>query len=103
MQPSLWQPPVELSGQEEHTVKRIRKAKLFVFLRQHRHELLDEAFQHLCSLPKDAEFLLLSLRFSLCSFLCLHAISPPRPFFHFPPLSGTVALEPVKKCSPKPR
>jgi Transposase DDE domain/Transposase domain (DUF772) len=45
MQPSLWQPPVELSEQEKQIVKRIRKAKLFVFLRQHRHELLDEAFQ----------------------------------------------------------
>src|SRR5436309_1134182 len=45
MQPSPWQPPVELSVQEEQIVKKIRKAKLFVFLRQHRHELLDEAFQ----------------------------------------------------------
>jgi hypothetical protein len=45
MQPSLWQPPVELSEQEKQIVKRIRKAQLFVFLRQHRHELLDEAFQ----------------------------------------------------------
>lgn len=43
MQPSLWQPPVELSNQEELIVKKIRKAKLFVFLRQHRHELFDEA------------------------------------------------------------
>src|SRR6266702_2041420 len=46
MQPSPWQPPVALSEQEEHIVKRIRKAKLFVFLRQHRHEVFDEAFQH---------------------------------------------------------
>ncbi len=45
MQPSLWQPPVELSEQEEQIVKRIRRAKLFAFLRHHRHELLDEAFQ----------------------------------------------------------
>ena len=45
MQPSPWQPPVELSKQEEQIVKKIRKAKLFVFLRQHRHELLDEAFR----------------------------------------------------------
>src|SRR5436309_7877775 len=45
MQPILWQPPVELSEQEEQMVKKIRKAKLFVFLRHHRHELLDEAFQ----------------------------------------------------------
>jgi hypothetical protein len=45
MQPSFWQPPIDLSEQEEQIMKRIRKAKLFVFLRQHRHELLDEAFQ----------------------------------------------------------
>jgi hypothetical protein len=45
MQPAPWQPPVELSEQEEQIVKRIRKAKLFVFLRKRRHELLDEAFQ----------------------------------------------------------
>jgi transposase len=31
--------------QEEQILKRIRKAKLFIFLRQHRHELLDEQFQ----------------------------------------------------------
>src|SRR5713226_9964190 len=45
MQPVLWQPPMELSAQEEQIVKRIRKAKLFVFLRKQRHELLNEAFQ----------------------------------------------------------
>jgi Transposase DDE domain/Transposase domain (DUF772) len=45
MQPSFWSPSVELSEQEEQTVERIRRAKLFVFLRHHRHELLDEAFQ----------------------------------------------------------
>lgn len=45
MQPAHWQPPVELSAQEEQIVKRIRKAKLFVFLRKLRHELFDEAFQ----------------------------------------------------------
>src|SRR5713226_2899354 len=45
MQPSPWQPPVELSEQEEQIVKRIRKAKLFVFLRKQRHILLDETFQ----------------------------------------------------------
>ena len=56
MQPSHWQPPVELSAQEEHIVKHIRKAKLFVFLRQHRHELLDEAFQQeLATLYRQAE------------------------------------------------
>ena len=56
MQPSPWQPPVELSEQEEHIVKKIRKAKLFVFLRQHRHELFDEAFQEeLAELYRKAE------------------------------------------------
>jgi IS5 family transposase len=56
MQPSPWQPPVELSEQEKQIVKKIRKAKLFVFLRQHRHELLDEAFQQeLASLYRKAE------------------------------------------------
>jgi hypothetical protein len=33
------------SNREEHMVNKIRKAKLFVFLRQHRHELFDEAFR----------------------------------------------------------
>jgi Transposase DDE domain/Transposase domain (DUF772) len=45
MQPGIWKPPVELSEREDQIVKKIRKAKLFLFLRQHRHTLLDEAFQ----------------------------------------------------------
>jgi Transposase DDE domain/Transposase domain (DUF772) len=45
MQPSSWQPPVVLSAQEEPIVQRIRRAKLFVFLRSHRQELFDESFQ----------------------------------------------------------
>ncbi len=45
MQPSCWRPPVELSAQEEQIATRIRRAKLFVFLRHHRHELFDEEFQ----------------------------------------------------------
>src|SRR5258708_40020457 len=45
MQPVLWQPPVELSAQEEEIVKRIRKAKLFVFLRKQRYKLVDEVVQ----------------------------------------------------------
>ncbi|EAU62548.1 ISLp1 [Stigmatella aurantiaca DW4/3-1] len=41
-----WRPPEPLSEQEKQFVKRMgRKGKLFAFLRQHRHELLDEAFQ----------------------------------------------------------
>jgi transposase len=45
MRPPEWQPPIELSTQEQKVVKRIKKAKLFIFLRQVRHELFDEEFQ----------------------------------------------------------
>jgi Transposase domain (DUF772) len=45
MQPFDWQPPVALSEREEHIVQRIRRAKLFVFLRHHRHELFERTFQ----------------------------------------------------------
>jgi hypothetical protein len=40
-----WSPPVALSKREERIVRGCKKAKLFVFLRQHRHELFDDAFQ----------------------------------------------------------
>jgi hypothetical protein len=56
MQPPLWKPPIELSQQEEQIVKKIRKAKLFVFLREQRHELFNEAFQQeLAKLYRPAE------------------------------------------------
>jgi hypothetical protein len=56
MQPLHWQPSVELTLSEEQVMKRIRKAKLFVFLRQHRHELFNEAFQEeLASLYRQGE------------------------------------------------
>jgi transposase len=45
MQPPLWQPPVALSPTEETIVRLIRRAKLFVFLRQQRHALVDAPFQ----------------------------------------------------------
>ncbi|GCF12016.1 hypothetical protein KDI_55800 [Dictyobacter arantiisoli] len=45
MQPLSWNPPIELSAKEEQIVKRIKKAKLFIFLRQYRHMFFDEAFQ----------------------------------------------------------
>jgi hypothetical protein len=45
MQPLLWQPPIDLSPTEQAIMKRIKRAKLFVFLREQRHELFDEAFQ----------------------------------------------------------
>lgn len=56
MQPSHWRPSVELAEQETHSVKRMKKAKLFVFLRKHRHERFDEAFQQeLASLYRETE------------------------------------------------
>ncbi len=45
MRPGVWLPPVEASPAEQLVMKRVRRAKLFVFLREHRHELFDEAFQ----------------------------------------------------------
>jgi len=45
MRPFSWQPPIDPSPAEQAILKRIRRAKLFVFLRQRRHELFDEAFQ----------------------------------------------------------
>ena len=45
MRPGVWCPPVEPSQAEQTVIKRVRRAKLFVFLRQHRHELFDEEFQ----------------------------------------------------------
>ncbi len=45
MRPQNWNPPIELSALEQSIVKRIKRAKLFTFLRQHRHQLFDEEFQ----------------------------------------------------------
>jgi hypothetical protein len=45
MQPGLWQPPLDLSPTEQTIIKRIRRAKLFVFLRQQRHDIFNAAFQ----------------------------------------------------------
>ena len=45
MRPPAWQPPVDLSPAEQAIVARIRRAKLFVFLRRVRHELFSPAFQ----------------------------------------------------------
>ncbi len=45
MHPRLWHPPIELSASEQIIVSRIRRAKLFIFLRQIRHRLFDEHFQ----------------------------------------------------------
>src|SRR6266705_915278 len=45
MRPEVWRPPVEPSRAEQAVIKAVRRARLFVFLRQHRHELFDEEFQ----------------------------------------------------------
>lgn len=41
----LWKPPVEVSKAEDRILAKCKKSKLFIFLRLHRHELFDEAFQ----------------------------------------------------------
>lgn len=42
----MWNPPIALTPEEHKIAARTRKArKFFVFLREHRHELLDETFQ----------------------------------------------------------
>lgn len=45
VRPVMWRPPVEPSPVEQAVIKAVRRAKLFVFLREHRHELFDEEFQ----------------------------------------------------------
>jgi hypothetical protein len=41
----VWQPPVECSRLEQEVINRIKRAKLFVWLREHRHELFDADLQ----------------------------------------------------------
>lgn len=41
----IWSPPIEKTPQEERILQRCKKAKLFVFLREYRHLLFDDAFQ----------------------------------------------------------
>src|SRR5206468_7531966 len=45
VRPGVWQPPVEPSRLEREVIKRIKRARLFIWLRQHRHELFDAGFQ----------------------------------------------------------
>lgn len=55
MRPPLWHPPIELSALEKKVVSRIRRAKLFIFLRDVRHEMFDDDFQlELAALFKDS-------------------------------------------------
>ena len=55
MRPVLWNPPIELSSAEQQVAKRIRKAKLFLLLRESRHKLFSEQFQNeLATIYKDS-------------------------------------------------
>jgi Transposase DDE domain/Transposase domain (DUF772) len=45
VRPEVWRPPAEPSPAEQAVIKAVRRAKLFVFLRLHRHELFGEPFQ----------------------------------------------------------
>jgi len=45
MRPDFWQPPIERSAAEQAILGRVRRAKLFVFLRDQRHRLFSDAFQ----------------------------------------------------------
>ena len=45
MRPGAWNPPVEPSSAERAVIKAVWRARLFVFLREHRHDLFDEPFQ----------------------------------------------------------
>jgi len=45
MRPVVWRPAVEPSPAEQAVIRAVRRARLFVFLREHRHELFDEEFQ----------------------------------------------------------
>ena len=46
MRPAIWSPPVEPTPEERAVMRLIKRAKLFVFLRDHhRHEIFDDEFQ----------------------------------------------------------
>lgn len=54
MRPTVWQPPVETTADEDKIIKRIKRAKLFLFLRRHRHQLFTSEFQvELATIYKD--------------------------------------------------
>ncbi len=55
MRPPTWNPPLELSEVEEKILRKIRKAKLFIWLRKNRHLLFDEKFpQELAKIYQDS-------------------------------------------------
>jgi hypothetical protein len=41
MRPPYWQAPVELSSASQSLIASIKRAKLFIFQRQNRHQLFD--------------------------------------------------------------
>jgi hypothetical protein len=45
MRPRVWHPSIEPTPAESAVMRRVKRAKLFVFLRKHRHDLFDERFQ----------------------------------------------------------
>lgn len=54
MRPTVWQPPVETTADEDKIIKHIKRAKLFLFLRRHRHQLFTAEFQvELATIYKD--------------------------------------------------
>ncbi len=55
MRPNVWHPLIELSQAEQAIISRIKRAKLFIFLRQNRHHLFDQEFQaELATMFKDS-------------------------------------------------
>src|SRR5262249_8756200 len=55
-EPPMWNPPSALTPAEHKMAARTRKArKFFVFLREHRHELLDATFQATLTATYSAE------------------------------------------------
>ncbi|MBA3426308.1 MAG: IS1182 family transposase [Rubrobacter sp.] len=45
MRPRIWRPPIEPSPKERKVMGLVKRAKLFVFLREKRHEIFEESFQ----------------------------------------------------------
>jgi len=55
MRPPLWHPPIELSDHEAWIIKRIKRAKLFTFLRLNRSFIFNDEFQEeLATIFKDS-------------------------------------------------
>ena len=55
MRPPTWNPPINLSPAEQTVIQKIRKGKLFVFLRLFRHQIFDQEFQEkLAEIFKDS-------------------------------------------------